>query len=424
MRSYIRSVRNHRRDVKLFLLYSLASNVGIGVFMLLFNLYLVELGYREDYIGRFNAVNTLAMAVVALSIGWLINRFGIWRSVTAGLMLFLITSVLASFITDPLLLLGMGALSGAGNAFLFVPTMPFIVDLTEREERHGVAALAFSLNSLSMTVGSLLGGWMPRGLGVVFGLATPSPEAFRYTLVAGLLLAALALVPLFAMTAERKRSRPGDREPVQTSADGTVLESRIVRRHMAVFVAVGGLMSFGAGALFPFYNVFLQTQGATAGQIGLIFSAAGLMAAAVGLASPYVSRRLGALVAVVVVRLTPVPFYLLLMIAPSLPVAIVAHMLRTTSINMAWPIDSTYISEILPGRASASVFSFRSAAWNLGWSISAYIAGSLIVDFGYNVAFGSYIVFMSAAMGLYYAYFIRAGRSRSTLGHEAVPAVT
>lgn len=69
MKSYIRRVRNLRRDVKLFLLYSLASNVGIGVFMLLFNLYLLGLGYREDYIGRFNAVNTLAMAVVAISIG-------------------------------------------------------------------------------------------------------------------------------------------------------------------------------------------------------------------------------------------------------------------------------------------------------------------------------------------------------------------
>lgn len=422
MKSYIRGIRNHRRDVKLFLLYSLASNVGIGVFMLLFNLYLVELGYREDYIGRFNAVNTLAMAVVALSIGWLINRFGIWKSVTAGLTAFLITSVLASFITDPLLLLAMGALSGAGNAFLFVPTMPFIVELTDREERHGVAALAFSLNSLSMTVGSLLGGWMPRGLAAVFEIETPSAEAFRYTLVAGLALAGLALIPLFAMTDERKRSRPGDNEPGPSTADGEVMESRMVKRHMMVFVAVGGLMSFGAGALFPFYNVFLQTQGATAGQIGLIFSAAGLMAAGVGLASPYVSRRLGSLVAVVVVRLTPVPFYLLLMIAPNLPVAIVAHMLRTTSINMAWPIDSTYISEVLPGRAGASVFSFRSAAWNLGWSISAYVAGSLIVDYGYNVAFGSYIVFMTAAMGLYYAYFIRAGRSRPAMRAESATA--
>lgn len=331
---------------------------------------------------------------------------------------FLVTSIMACFITDPLLLLGMGALSGAGNAFLFVPTMPFIVDLTEREERHGVAALALSLNSLSMTVGSLLGGWMPRGLGAVFGMQTPSAEAFRYTLVARLMLAGLALIPLSAMTSERKRSRPGDREERLTNADGQVLESRTIKRHMAVFVAVGGLMSFGAGALFPFYNVFLRTQGATAGRTGLIFSAAGLMAAGVRLASPYVSRRLGALTAVVIVRLMPVPFYLLLMIAPSLPVAIVAHMLRTTSINMAWPIDSIYISEILPGRAGASVFSFRSAAWNLGWSISAYIAGSPIVDFGYNVAFGSYIVFMSAAMGLYYAYFIRAGRSRAEAGHE------
>ena len=31
---------------------------------------------------------------------------------------------------------------GIPTAFLFVPTMPFIVELTQRQERHGVAAAA------------------------------------------------------------------------------------------------------------------------------------------------------------------------------------------------------------------------------------------------------------------------------------------
>ena len=92
-------------------------------------------------------------------------------------------------------------------------------------------------------------------------------------------------------------------------------------------------------------------------------------------------------------------------------------MLRTTSINMAWPIDSTYISEVLPARARAQVFSFRSGAWNFGWAISSVVAGSLIVRYGYNVSFIAYIFFMTAAMLLYYVYFSRTIGERS-----AVPA--
>ncbi|HUG14384.1 MAG TPA: hypothetical protein VMM78_05125, partial [Thermomicrobiales bacterium] len=105
MGSFFRGIQSYSRDIKLFLLYSLIANVGIGVFMLIFNLDLSQLGLAEDFIGRFNAFSTLAMGGVALSIGFLVNRFGVWLTVTVGLVLFIITSVLACVITNPPLLL-------------------------------------------------------------------------------------------------------------------------------------------------------------------------------------------------------------------------------------------------------------------------------------------------------------------------------
>ena len=421
MQSYIVGVRGYGRDIKLFLLYNLLSNVGIGVFQLLYNLYLIELDYDESFIGQFQSISTLSMAGVALSIGVLVNRFGVWRTVTSGLVFFLVTSVLASIITDQFALLVMAGLSGAGTAFLFVPTMPFIVELTNRHERHGVAALAFSLNSLSMTVGSLIGGFGARGLGTIFDLEVPSAEAYRYTLIAGLLLAGFALLPLAGMTPERKRALPVDEQASGLPAtDAVALAPRTIRRHMIVFIAIGGLMSLGAGAVFPFYNVFLETRGASSGQIGIIYAAAGLTAAVIGLSSPWVARRFGSLKATVIVRLSPVAIYLLLLATPALAVAMVAHIIRTTSINMAWPIDSTYISEILPAKARASAFSFRSGAWNLGWSLSSLIAGYAIVSYGYNISFAAYIVFMTLAMGLFYVYFSRSAAEEPRPSREAV----
>jgi MFS family permease len=92
---------------------------------------------------------------------------------------------------------------------------------------------------------------------------------------------------------------------------------------------------------------------------------------------------------------------------------------------MAWPIDSTYISEILPARARASVFSFRSGAWNLGWSLSSLVAGYAIVRYGYNVSFAAYIIFMTLAMGLFYVYFSRsAGEEPRTVPETVEPATT
>ena len=422
--SFLSGITAYSRDVKFFLVYNLLANVGIGVFMLLFNLYLRELDFREDFIGEFQAISTLAMAGVSLSMGVLINRIGVWKSVFLGLILFLTTSILACLITDAVVLRIFAAFSGAGTAFLFVPTMPFIVDLTRRRERHGVAALAFSLQSLSTTVGSLIGGWMPGLIGTLFNVDTPSVTAYRYTLIAGISVAGLALFPLLAMSRERRNAVPQDMDQASGEVEEVERRPAVVRQRVLIFVAVGGIMSLGAGAVFPFYNVYLESLDFSAGQIGLVYSAAGLMAAGLGLLSPYLAKRLGSVRAVVLVRLAPVPFYFLLMASPLGPIAIAAHMMRNTSINMAWPIDSTYVSEILPAKARASVFSYRSGAWNLGWALSSWLTGQLIVRYGYNVSFAAYTFFMIAAMGLYYVYFAGIGHTGAASATDAAePAI-
>lgn len=412
MRSFIQRIRQYRRDVKLFLLFTLAANVGIGMFMLIFNLYLLELDLREDYIGAFNAIHTVGIAVMSLTMGILINRLGIWRCVMLGFIFFLASSVLLITITQPVILLALAVLGGVGTAFLFVPTMPFIVDLTRSSERQGVAALTFSLNSLSMTVASLVGGFTPRALAAVSPVEAPSAAAFRYTLFIGLGIAALALIPLFRMSEQRKRSKPEDASQ-ETQTGLPPLEPGRVRRHMVVFIAVGGLMSLGAGMVFPFYNVYLSTLGASAGQIGLIFSIAGIAAALLGLSSPYLASRFGAQTAVAMVRLAPLPLFLLLIFFPALWIAVLAHMVRTASINMGWPIDSSYIAGVLPAKARTAVFGYRSGAWNIGFALAAFAGGNVIVRFGYGATFASYALFMTLAMALFYIYFSRFHASQS-----------
>lgn len=419
MRTFIQRIRQYRRDIKLFLLFTLAANVGIGMFMLIFNLYLLELDLREDYIGGFNAIHTVGIAGMSLTMGMLINRLGIWRCVTIGFVFFLLSSALLVTVTQPVLLLGLAVLGGVGTAFLFVPTMPFIVDLTRSSERHGVAALTFSLNSLSMTVASLVGGFTPRVLASVLPVESPSAEAFRYTLLLGLGIAALALIPLLRMSEHRRRSRPDDAAQ-ETQTGLPPLPPGRVRRHMMVFIAVGGLMSLGAGMVFPFYNVYLSTIGASPAQIGLIFSVAGVAAAILGLTSPYLASRFGAQTAVVMVRLAPLPLFGVMIAFPALWIAVLAHMIRTASINMGWPIDSSYIAGVLPPKARTAVFGYRSGAWNIGFALAAFAAGNIIVRFGYGVTFASYILFMTLSMGLFFTYFSRFNTAQAAIAQ--VPA--
>lgn len=173
--------------------------------------------------------------------------------------------------------------------------------------------------------------------------------------------------------------------------------------------------------VFPFFNVYLTTQGADSTTIGYVYALGGLSAAVVGLSAPLISRRLGSLYGVAAVRLSIVPFYLALILTPGLPIAAITHIVRQTSISMAWPIDSTFIAEVLPPRARTRVYGLRAAAWNLGFSAASLVAGVLIVNYGYSVTFLDLIVFTALAMAIFVGYYSRHPRVRSGELSSALP---
>ncbi|HET8522462.1 MAG TPA: MFS transporter [Thermomicrobiales bacterium] len=412
MRAYIQNLRRIERDVGLFLLFQLLANVGYGVFQLVFNLYLYELDLREDFIGAVSAAQTVFMAIAGVSLGLFINRLGSWRCISGGTILFLATLIGLAFAERQLILVVLAALSGIGLAYLFNTTMPFIMDWTRPDQRTQVAALAFSLISLAITVGSLVGGVVPSLLAWSIGsIDAGSATAYRWTMIVGAIIAFSSLIPLWMM-GEARRGRPREEQTAALVVE-TPTERRRVRLDMTAFIMTGGVMSLGVGMVIPFYNVFLATLGANSRQIGYVYALGGLAAAIVGLGAPAVANRLGPLRAVFVVRTSILPFYALLILSPVYGVAILAHMVRQTSISMAWPIDSTFIGELLPRRARSSVFGLRSAAWNFGYALASVIGGEVIVRSGYNATFIAINLFTFLSALIFVGYFRRHPRVRS-----------
>lgn len=411
MRAYIKRIRAFRPEIKRFLIFSLFVNIGIGVFTLIYNLYLVQLGFQEDFIGAYNGAMTLSMAAMALVMGPLINRVGNYWCLTAGTIAYVVTAVALSLLSNGPAIIAAGLVSGAATALVFVPTMPFVIEWTNPRVRPTVAALTFSLTSLATTAGSLVGGWTPRLYATLAETAITSLPAYRFSLLAGATLSGLGLIPLWLMR-ESRRGGPVDTD--QAPLIGPVAgPKRRIRYDVGVFVLCGLLLSIGAGAVIPFYNVFLETIGATPGQIGLIFSLGGAVAALVGLMAPTIGRKVGPIGSEVLLRLLPVPAYLLLAVVPGLGIALLAQILRSIAINVAWPINSTFMSEVLPPRARANAFSLRSGVWNFGFALASLMAGQVIVTHGYAstfVLFGISSALGALVFALYYAPHARAMR--------------
>lgn len=408
------------RDIRLFLAYTFLANIGFGVFTLIFNLYVYALDFREDAIGVFNSVQTFSMAATAVMLGFLINRLGLWRVIFVGVIVYGLSAIGLALSTWAPAIIVLSAFFGAGIAILFTVTMPFIIEYGRSDQRTNIATVAFSFASLSLTLGSLIGGFAPIALSTLIPtVSAGSPAAYRSALIAGSVLGLAAVVPLLRMGDARRSHR--DRASRAGAVEAPVTPR--AKRDTAVFVAVGLVTALGAGLVVPFYNVYLQTLGANPRQIGLIYAAGGIAAAVIGLAAPLASRHLGSLSAVFVIRGAPLPFYLLLPLAPGYGLAIVAHIVRQVSINMAWPVDSTFISELLTGKLRAAVFGWRSAAWNLGIGLSSIAGGWLIVRWGYDITFIGFVALTLGAIGLYYFYYlrhplVRAGEIPSALSNR------
>lgn len=409
MNSYLQRVRSFSPDVKLILVYCLLAGIGYGVIELIFNFYLLELGYKEDFIGKWRAISTLAVAGSSFFLGSAINRFGTWSTMVAGFILLSVSCIGMSLATTSWQLLPLAIGYGASLSYLTNPVLPFIMDHERSEQRQHASAVSLSVFSLSVMIGSLLGGITPDLFArIVPSIGAGSVNAYRAAMLAGTAIAVLALVPLFLMKEPRKFKRNSRSRASQS--EESPAERKRTRMDIAQFALMGGLMSIGVGMLWPFYNVYLKSMGSSDDQIGYIFAIAGLVGAVTGLIAPVVVARRGALNSTLLLRLSVVPFFLPLIFVPSVGVAVLAFYWRAATASVAWPIEVTFISEVLPPRARAGIFGVRSSVWNLGYAAATYVGGMLIVAHGYGPSMIAFVLFSILSAVVYYIYFSRHPR--------------
>jgi MFS family permease len=416
MQAYWRRVVACGRDMQLFLVYALLSYLGIGILALIFNLYLVELGYDEAFVGAFNGVFTLSMGLTCLGVGFLINRFGNWACIVWGTVEFALTTLALSLVTSEPALLVFGALNGIGSAFIVTNQMPFVIEWTPKPHTAGIAALSSALNSASIMIGSLAGGLIPGLVAALAGVGAGGATAYRWTLAAGAALTAASLAPMLLMT-DARRQRHHEEFRV---AHARLLSHRVrrqARRDVIALVLLGLFLAFGVGAIEPFYNVLLQDMGTPASTIGLIFALSGLVTTVVSLAGPAVANRIGLVAAQVWIRLVHVPIHLALIPFPSAAIVSLAYGARRVSGSMAWPLESAHVGGLLPPAARAHAFGLRSASWNIGFAIAAFLSGQVIASTGsYTPAYIAVGIFCVLSVLVYVVAY--GGRVPENVEHE------
>jgi MFS family permease len=295
--TYLQKLRLFNRDVRLFLVASaMLGFAWDGIRVVLFNLYLLRLGYGTESIGLINAVGSFAFSIFAVLLGTFGARWNGRRSLIVGVSLMVVglASLPLAGALSPTWQLGWlyaaNVLAYLGLAMWWVYSIPFLMGTTGTGERNHAFSVQIALAPLAGFAGSLVGGALPGLFAAVRGFSEEDPAAYGYALfVAALLLipAVLALVP--TRDPNSKVVPAGVKGPSQTHSVSKAPYGLILLIGVVVWLRFAGTASTNT-----FFNVYLDDGlGISTALIGVVWAVGRLMSVPAALATPLAVARWG-----------------------------------------------------------------------------------------------------------------------------------
>lgn len=405
---YAARVRAFSRNARLYLLNVVVVGAAMGVFRLLFNFYVLSLGYNEALLGRLITVSSLTALLFALPMGYFADLIGRKNSLLMSGALMSASIVVIVLWPSQGVLYAMNMVSGLGQSLAAVTMAPFLMENSGEKERTYLFSFSSGLQMGMASVGNWIGGYLPTWIGMSRGVPVVSSEAYAGALLVVSLTVALGLIPLAMLRTPRlPHSDRSVFAPLSFASKQPALLGKLILPMLVT--------SIGAGLIMPFMNVFFrQVHNQPDPVIGSLF-AWGSLAMGVGLLlAPPLADRMGKIQLVVVTQSLSIPFLIILGFSPIFWMSALAFYSRLALMNMSGPVYQTFVMEHVEPSARATVASLVSMAWNFGWAFSPTISGYLQVQYGFGPPFLGTIILYTISTIMYYAFFLRGKGLRRT----------
>jgi len=401
---YWHRLQGLRRNAKLYLVSTVFRATSLGIFSLLFNLYLASLGFDEPFIGLTNTLLAVFSLVSSLPAGFIGDRIGRKRAMLIGLVGMVLSRLGIAVFSQGGLIAASSALFSIVGPLFFASVPAFLTENSTARERATLFTVDASLMCFVSFLATTAGGYLPRLFASVLHVGPESVPAYRGAMFVSAAVMALTLVPVFGLadTAVPSSSRPAPR-----------LSLRLWRQYfnvrlLAMLFVPRLVFSFGAGLLFPFLNLFYKERfGVSDATLGWIFGITEVVAGLMTLARGALAERWGKVRALLVARLVSMPMLLIVGFVPSLPVVSVAQWVRSGLMRLGGPLYVAFAMEQLDDGERALGGSLLSMGWDVGWSAGPYVSGLLQTAFGFGPLFLATAALYGVSLGCIYRFFGR-----------------
>lgn len=398
---YLMAIRQFSRNARFFLTYALLSELGSGIWSVMFNLYLLRMDFPIAFIGTFWLINMLCHGAASLPIGLLADRFGRRAAFFLATGLSVVAQAGVLFTQHPALILTLGGIAGFGQAAHGVTGAPFMMENSERRERPFLFSLNACFLQFSRFGGSMAGGLLPLVWATLLGVPAVAPEAARWALVTGLPLTIMGAIPLVFI---RERAVERARSLKDVIALRNVVSFPIIVRLTLLSLIFGTAF----GLTIRFFNLFFeQAHGASDSQIGAILALGSLAGASAILISPVLAHGWGKAPGILLTQTLSIPFLLLMALVPSLTVVTMLFLVRGTIYSIAMPLREQLAMELIAPQERGTTAGLTHTTFDLGGGLGAGLAALLITGNGFVAPFTVAAVLILIPAVLYYVFFAR-----------------
>ncbi|RUT48663.1 MFS transporter [Paenibacillus anaericanus] len=401
---YIHQVKkgwnNLSPNIKLFFLANVLFQIGGGMFSVLYNLYIQDLGYGDTMNGRVVGIQSFATALMFIPVGLLGDRTSRKRLLIIGALFSGLAFIGRSFLISEPSLLTLAVCSGLFASIFQVLAIPFLAESIPVKQRLRIFSYFSSLVLASQVLGSM-GGGMLADLLQTFSINRVS--SLQIVLAIGGIATLAAFIPLLfivekphVVQSEEEEQTPN---PIVQPAQSATISLKSDYKMIAQFAIIQLIIGIGSGLVVPYLNLYFTNRfSVSLSAVGILISLGQIMTIISMLIGPSLAAKVGPVKAVVCFQILSLPFLLLTGFTNMFAIAAVGFLFRQALMNAANPIQSTVLIERVSDKSRGIANSITQTAFMLGWAFMGSIQSYLVTTYGH---YWGYAITFSITGGLY-----------------------
>ncbi|MDG5788929.1 MFS transporter [Evansella sp. AB-P1] len=386
--------KGYNKNVRLFLVSSILAHIGMGIFMIIYNYYIRELGYDDQMNGSVIAMQSIGTALLLLPAGILSDRIGRKKVIYVGAIFAACSLLLRAVLSAEVLLLGTAFMTGLFMAFIQVSSIPLLAENSTEKQRVHLFSFNFAIIMIANVIGNTLGGTSSDFFHYIIGL--DPLWSIRLTLLIGAGFFFSALIPIMKIREDRKITN----KTIQDRSFKKLFKTHRQGIKIILLFAVAQLLiGFGSGLVIPYLNLYFVDRFEVSHSIvGIIISAGQAMTAIALLIGPAVVSKVGEVRAVVMLQLMSIPFLLLTAYTQNLFWAIFGFLFRQALMNAGNPIQMSLMMRSVDDSIKGLANSVGQAVFQLGWAVMGPVSTTIVLMYG---AYSGYAIVFSITGVLY-----------------------